>query len=195
MSKDRGIHTVDLMSVIDDTKSKMNAIIDHLKQDLKSLRTGRSNPALLDGVEVEIYGTKMRLKNAANITAPDARSLMVTPFDPSNIGVISKAIEKANLNLQPVADKAFIRIAIPPMDQSARQERVKQARKKGEEARVAVRNIRRDSNESIKKMKSAGDMAEDEMKKREKQIQELTDKYCKEVDDLITAKEKDILEI
>lgn len=183
------------MSIIDDTKSKMVTAIDHLKQELKSLRTGRANPALLDGVEVDVYGSKMRLKSLANVTAPEARVLLITPFDPTNVPMIAKAIEKANLNLQPVADKNFIRINIPQMDSAMRQERVKQAKKKGEDAKISIRNGRRDANELVKKAKASGDLAEDAAKKAEKQIQELTDKFCKEADELVVAKEKDILEV
>lgn len=183
------------MSLTDEVKKKMQQAVDHLKDELKTLRTGRANPALLDGVEVEIYGSKMRLKNIASVATPEARTLLITPFDPTNVAPICKSIEKANLNLQPVADKNVVRINVPPMDAAMRQERVKQARKKGEDTKIQIRNIRRDYNELVKKQKSAGEMAEDAVKRLEKQIQELTDKYCKESDEIVAAKEKDILEI
>ncbi|MBJ7448889.1 MAG: ribosome recycling factor [Parachlamydiales bacterium] len=183
------------MSVLDDAKQKMQTTIEHLKTDLKGIRSGRANPAMLDGIEAEIYGAKVKLKNIANISAPEPRALVVTPFDPSNIPAVSKAIEKSNLGLQPVNDKTLIRITIPPMDSKLRQEMVKQTKKKGEESKVNIRNTRRDCNELIKKQKAAGDIPEDLMKKQEKQIQELTDKFCKEIEDVVVQKEKDILEV
>jgi ribosome recycling factor len=183
------------MNALDTAKTKMAAAIEHLKTELKGIRTGRANPSILDGIMVDQYGTPTRIKNVANVTAPEARMLLVSPFDAKFAGTIAKAIEKANLNLQPVVDGNVIRIKIPPMDTAARQEMVKLCKKKTEEAKVSIRNIRRESNESIKKQKASGEMAEDMMKKLEKQIQELTDKSCKEADDTASAKEKDILEI
>lgn len=183
------------MSTLDMTKTKMAAAMEHLKTELKGIRTGRANPSILDGVMVDQYGTPVRLKTLANVTAPEARMLLITPFNGKDGNVIAKAVEKANLNLQPVVDGNVVRIKIAPMDTSARQEMVKICKKKSEEAKVSVRNIRRESNEMIKKQKSSGEIAEDVMKKLEKQIQELTDKYCKEADDIASAKEKEIMEI
>ncbi|MDR3624479.1 MAG: ribosome recycling factor [Chlamydiales bacterium] len=176
-------------------KTKMTAAVEHLKTELKSIRTGRANPSMLDSVTVDVFGTPTRLKGVANVTAPEGRQLLITPFDPNNVGSIAKAIEKANLNLQPIADGNVVRIKIPPMDSNARQEMVKLCKKKAEEAKVSIRNIRRECNESVKKQKSAGDIAEDQMKRLEKQIQDLTDKSCKEIDDAAHAKEKDVMEI
>lgn len=183
------------MNAFDTAKTKMAAALEHLKVELKGIRTGRANPAVLDGVMVEMHGSLMRLKSLANITAPESRQLLITPFDPKNGGVISKAIEKANLNLQPMVDGNVVRIKIPQMDSAARQEMVKVCRKKCEDAKVSIRNVRRECNEMVKKQKNAGDIAEDLMKKLEKQIQELTDKSCKEADEITAAKEKDVLEI
>lgn len=183
------------MSIAEQTKAKMLVSIDHLKQDLKNLRTGRASPSLLDSVTVEVYGSQMRLKELANVTAPEARQLLISPFDPQTAGAISKGIEKANLNLQPVLDGSIIRIHVPPMDATVRKEMVKQGKKKAEETKVAIREIRRKQNELVRKQKTDGDIAEDVMKKAEKMIQEYTDQYCKESDDLMNTKEKEIMTI
>lgn len=183
------------MNPHDQAKTKMGAAIEHFKVDLKGIRTGRANPQALDGVMVEVFGSPMKMKSVANVTAPESRQLLVTPFDPKNIGVIAKSIERANLGLQPIADGNVIRIKVPPMDNNARQEMVKICKKKAEEAKVVIRNIRREANELAKKQKAAGDIPEDMLKKLEKQIQDLTDKSCKEVDDLTIAKEKDVMEV
>lgn len=183
------------MNIIEDTKKKMAAAIDHLKQELKNLRTGRANPAVLDNVQVEVYGSQMRLKELAGVTAPEPRQLLVTPFDPQTTGAISKGIERANLNLQPMIDGHVIRIPIPPMDASTRKEMVKQGKKKAEDAKVVIREIRRKQNELVRKQKADGDIPEDQLKKLEKNIQEFTDQCCKEADELINAKEKEIMNI
>lgn len=180
------------MDVIDQTKSKMHAAIEHLKEELKGIRTGRANTAMLDNVMVEVYGSQMRIKDVASITAPEARQLLITPFDPQTKGPIGKAIEKANLGFMPIVDGNVVRIRIPPMDDSVRKEMVKVCHRKREEAKVGIRNIRRDANDLVRRQKSEGTMAEDLMKKLEKNIQDLTDKYCKEADDLADKKEKEI---
>jgi ribosome recycling factor len=183
------------MNAAEQAKSKMLAAIEHFKQDLKNLRTGRANPSILDNVTVEVYGTHMRLKELANVTTPEPRQLLITPFDPQTTGAISKGIEKANLNLQPVVDGHIVRINIPPMDESTRKEMVKLGRKKTEETKIAIREIRRKQNELVRKQKADGELTEDLMKKFEKNIQDFTDQYCKETDDLMNAKEKEIMTV
>ena len=183
------------MSIQDQAKSKMAAAIDHLKNELKSIRTNRANPSMLDGVSVEVYGSNMRIKEVANVTAPESRMLLITPFDPSTTNAIGKSIERANLGFMPIIDANAIRIKIPPMDENSRKEMVKQCHKKKEEAKISIRNIRRDSNEAAKKQKTTGDLTEDDLKKIEKNVQELTDKFCKEADDLAEKKEKEVTTI
>lgn len=183
------------MNPYDDAKVKMAAAVEHFKTELKSIRTGRANPSILDAVMVDIFGTPTRLKGVASVTAPEGRQLLITPFDPKNASVISKAIEKANLNLQPMVDGNLVRIKIPPMDTNARKEMVKLIKKKVEEAKISIRNVRRDCNEATKKQKASGEIPEDMMKRLEKQIQDLTDKSCKEIDDVAHAKEKDVMEV
>jgi ribosome recycling factor len=183
------------MSILDQTKSKMNAALEHLKNELKSIRTNRANPGMLDSISVEIYGSSMRIKEVANVTAPEARMLLITPFDPSTNSTIGKAIEKANVGLMPIVDGNSIRIKIPPMDDNARKEMVKLCHKRKEEAKISIRNIRRESNDTAKKQKADGDMPEDAFKKLEKLVQELTDKSCKEADDICEKKEKEVTTI
>jgi len=183
------------MSLTDQTKSKMQAALEHLKQELKNLRSNRANPNMLDNVTVEVYGTQMKLKELANVTAPEPRQILVTPFDPQTAGSISKGIEKANLNIQPILEGTLIRINIPPMDESMRKEIAKQARKKGEDAKIVIREIRRKANEQIRKQKADGEVTEDIMKKTEKTVQELTDQFCKMADDVAIAKEKEVMTV
>jgi ribosome recycling factor len=183
------------MTTEKEVESKMQATLDHFKQELKNLRTNRANPGMVEGVSVEVYGTHMRLKELANISAPEARQILITPFDPQTAGAIAKGIEKANLNLQPVLESGAIRINVPPMDQAVRLDIVKQGKKKAEDAKIAIREIRRKSNDTIRKQKADGALTEDGLKKLEKAIQEATDKFCRTVDDLFTAKEKEIMAV
>lgn len=183
------------MSIIEQTKAKMVAALEHLKHELKNIRTGRANPAMLDGIHLEVYGTEVRLKDIASISAPEPRQLLVTPFDSRNAGAIAKAIEKANLGIQPIHDGNVVRIKIPFMDEAVRKEMVKLCHKKREESKVGIRNVRQEANKTIKQQKANGDIPEDMMKKFEKGIQELTDKSCVEADDICTKKEKEITTI
>jgi ribosome recycling factor len=180
------------MSIIDQTKTKMTAAVEHFKSELKNIRTGRANPGMVEHVMVEVYGSMMRLKDVASITAPEARLLLIVPFDPKNASVIGKSIEKANLGYMPIVDGTSIRIPIPAMTEELRKKMVKICHDEKEKAKVSIRNIRRDSNELVRKQKADSTITEDVAKKNEKNIQELTDKYCKEIDDLTEKKEKEI---
>ncbi len=183
------------MSLPDETKQKMQATVEHFKTELKNLRSNRANPGILDGVVVEVYGSSMRIKELANVTTPEPRLLMISPFDPKTSAAIGKGIEKANLNLQPIVEGSVIRINIPPMDEAMRKEIAKQAKKKAEDAKIVVREIRRKYNDTARKQKADGDITEDLMKKFEKTIQELTDQFCKMIDDMLAAKEKEIMTV
>lgn len=183
------------MSVVKDIEAKMKNAIEHFKTELRNLRTGRANPGVLDGVMVEIYGSQMRLKELAQVSASEARQLVVTPFDPHSVGPIVKGIERANLNLMAIADGHVVRVPVPPLTEEIRKETVKIGKKKAEDTKVQLREIRRKGNDVVKKQKTDNEIAEDMQKKLEKQIQELTDKYCKEVDTLFAQKEKDIMEV
>lgn len=183
------------MSITDQTKAKMALAIEHLKGELKGIRTGRANTAMLDNVFVEIYGSNVRIRDIASITTPEPRLLLVTPFDRQNNSSIGKSIEKANLGFNPIVDGNCIRIKISPMDDSMRKEMVKLCHKRCEESKVSIRNIRREGNEALKKQKASGDIPEDFVKKIEKEIQEMTDKFCKECDEIGSKKEKEITTI
>lgn len=180
------------MSILDQTKAKMTAAIEHFKTELKNIRTGRANPGMVDHVVVEVYGSPMRLKDIASISAPESRQLLITPFDPSNASTIGKAIEKANLGFMPIVDAHAVRIMIPPMTEELRKKMAKMCHEEREKSKVVIRNLRRDANEAARKQKADGEIAEDILKKLEKNIQELTDKFCKEADDLSAKKEKEV---
>jgi ribosome recycling factor len=184
-----------MSTVAEQTKIKMVAALDHFKTELKNLRTNRANSSMLDSVHVEVYGAQMRIKELANVTTPEPRQLLISPFDPQTARAIAKGIEAANLNLQPVVEGQSIRINVPPMDESMRKQIVKQGKEKAEDAKIAIRDIRRKNNELVRKQKSDGLITEDVMKKEEKGIQDFTDKFCKEVDDLFAAREKEIMTV
>lgn len=176
-------------------KSSMQATVDHLKTELKTLRTGRANAAILDKVHVEIYGSHMPLKSLANINVPEPRQIVVTPFDHTNLNAIAKAIEAANLGVNPMVDGKVIRVNVPPMDQNVRKQMAKQCKEHGEKTKVSLRDVRRKFNDLVRKQKADGIIAEDQMKKSEKIIQDLTDKFCKEVDTICAEKEKEIMTV
>ncbi len=184
-----------MSNITQETKIKMQAALDHFKTELKNLRTNRANPGMLDGVMVDVYGTNMRIKELANVNVPEPRQLLISPFDPQTTAAIAKGIEKANLNLQPIVEGQVIRVNVPPMDESMRKQIVKQGKEKAEDAKIAIRDIRRKNNELARKHKADGLITEDVMKKEEKGIQEHTDKFCKEIDDLFTTKEKEIMTV
>ena len=183
------------MSIENEVKSAMDAAIDHVRKELKTLRTGRANPSILDSVSVEVYGTNMRIKEMANVTTPESRQILITPYDRNNVTSIATAITKANLNITPLAEGNFIRINIPPMDEAIRKDIAKQCKKKAEDGKIAIREIRRKYNDLAKKQKSSSEITEDEMKRLEKIVQDSTDKFCKIIDDISKEKEKEIMEI
>lgn len=183
------------MKIIDDTKSKMNEAIEHFKTALQNIRTGRAHPGLVSHVTVEVYGTSMRLHDIANVTIAEARQLRITPYDASNAAAIGKSLEKANLGVQVQVDGNLVRVNIPPMDTRVREDMANLVKRKCEECKVHIRNVRRDSNEETRKQKAAGDIAEDLMHSLEKQIQKLTDDFCKNADQIAEAKTKEIMTV
>jgi len=180
------------MSLLDETKVKMAAALEHLKNDLKNIRTGRANPGMVDHLTIDVYGSQMRIKDVASVSAPESRMLLITPFDPQTTSAIGKSIEKANLGLMPIVEANLIRIKIPPMTEEIRKKMAKMCHEEKEKTKISIRNIRRDSNEAARKLKVDGIIAEDVMKKWEKSIQELTDKSCKEADEIAEKKEKEV---
>lgn len=176
-------------------KTAMQAALDHLKQELKALRTGRANSAMLDKVTVDVYGSHMRLKELANISVPEARQIVVNPFDFNNAHAIKKGIDAANLGVNPMIDGKVIRINIPPMDENARKQIAKQCKELGEKSKIVMREVRRKFNDMIRKQKSDGLIPEDMCKKLEKSIQDLTDRFCKDIDSATAEKEKEVMTI
>ncbi len=181
-----------MADIIADTKTKMAAAVDHLKHELRSLRAGRASPALLEPLTIEVYGSQMKIKDVATIAMPEPRQLLITPFDGHNAHAIANAIQKANLGLNPVLENKAIRVIFPELDATRRKQLITQCHELREKCKVTIRNIRRDQNELVKKQKSAGHIPEDDVKRLEKQVQELTDKACKDADEASAAKEKDI---
>jgi ribosome recycling factor len=176
-------------------KEKMEMALEHFKEALKGLRSNRANSAMVENVIVDVYGSHMKIRELANITTPESRQILIIPFDPKTAGFIAKAIEKANLNLQPILESGAVRINVPPMDMSTRQEIVKMGRQKVEESKIALREVRRKNKDFLKKQKIDGEITEEQLKRLEKALQDLTDKYTKAVDDLFAKKEKEILAI
>ncbi|WP_028545187.1 ribosome recycling factor [Paenibacillus taiwanensis] len=175
-------------------EDRMEKAIAALRRELATLRAGRATPALLDRVQVEYYGAMTPVNQLANINTPDPRTLMIQPWDKTSIGAIEKAIMKSDLGLTPANDGSMIRITIPALTEERRAELVKQTKKYGEEAKVAIRNIRRDANDDIKKMEKT-DISEDESRRHQEDIQKSTDKFIAEVDKVLVTKEKEIMEV
>ena len=166
-----------------------------LKEDLNTVRAGRANPALLDKVTVHYYGSPTPLKNLANISVPDPRTLLIAPFDPKSIGEIEKAINVANIGINPSNDGKAVRLVIPQVTEERRKELTKTVKKMGEDSKVAIRNLRREANDEMKKLEKNHEITEDELKKALDDIQKATDKTTKEIDEIIAAKDKEIMEV
>ncbi|MFD2613037.1 ribosome recycling factor [Paenibacillus gansuensis] len=175
-------------------EERMEKALSALHRDLTTLRAGRATPALLDRVQVEYYGAMTPVNQLANISTPDSRTLMIQPWDKSSLSTIEKAIFKSDLGLTPSNDGSSIRIVIPPLTEERRAELVKNTKKFGEDAKVAIRNIRRDANDDIKKLEK-GTISEDESRKHQDDIQKATDRFVAEVDKILVAKEKEIMEV
>ncbi len=184
-----------LKDVLKTTEDHMRAAIENTKREFIAVRTGRANPGILDRVLVDYYGAPTPLNQVGNIMAPEARLLVVQPWERNMLGAIEKAILKADLGLNPTNDGNVIRIAIPTLTEERRRELVKVVRKEAEEQRVAVRNIRRDGNEKLKALLKSSELTEDQEKKGLEEIQKLTDKYIAEIDKLLSAKEQEIMEV
>ena len=180
--------------VIEKLKEKNESVLDSLAQEYKKLRTGRANPTVLQGIKIDYYGTPTPLQQLANIGVPEARLMVIQPYDASVVGEIEKAILKANLGFTPSSDGKVIRIQVPPLTQETRKEIIKVVKKKAEDYRVSVRNNRRDANEELKKMKKDSIISEDEEKKATQEVQKVTDDYIKKIDKIAEAKEKEINE-
>lgn len=180
--------------VMDHCLERMNQAIDHLEKEFIHIRAGKANPAMLDGVVVEYYGSMTALSQVASISTPDARTIAIQPWEKKMIPVIEKAILAANLGFNPDNNGEIIRINVPPLTEERRKSLVKQANKEGEAAKISVRAARKDSNESLKKLLKNG-LAEDLEKSAGEKVQKMTDDFIKKIDTLVVAKEKDIMTI
>ena len=184
-----------IKDLLNDSEQRMEKAIENLRREFASLRAGRANPSLLDKVMVDYYGVPTPINQTANISCPDPRMILIQPWDKSLIPAIEKAIMKADLGLNPNSDGTVLRINIPQLTEERRKELVKTAGKKSEEAKVAIRNIRRDVNDSIKAMEKNKEATEDEAKNGLDDAQKMTDKFIQKVDEMLKQKEKDIMEV
>jgi ribosome recycling factor len=185
----------DSVEILSKLEEKMGKTVEILKENLNTVRAGRANPALLDKVSVDYYGVATPLKSLANISVPDPMSLMITPFDPKVIHEIEKAISIANIGINPANDGKVLRLQIPSLTEERRKELTKLVKKFGEDAKVAIRNERRDANEHLKRLEKDGELTEDDLKNAEKDVQKKIDDCTKEVDAIIEKKDKEILEV
>ena len=174
---------------------RMEKALSHLAEEFDAVRAGRANPKVLDRITVEYYGSETPLNGVATISSPDARTLVIQPWDGSLLKKIEKAIQVSDLGINPQNDGRIIRLVFPMLTEERRKELVKQVKKYGEDAKVAVRNIRRDAMDYIKKLKKDSEITEDDQKKAEKDLQDITDKYIKKVDDACGVKEKELMEL
>ncbi|MBA4250576.1 MAG: ribosome recycling factor [Chlorobiaceae bacterium] len=182
-------------SILKDAKSRMDKTIENLRNELAKIRSGKATTALLDTVKVNYYGTITPLKQVGNVNVLDSHTLSITPWDRSLIQAIDKAILEANLGLNPMSDGTNIKVPIPPLTEERRKDLVRLIKKIGEDSKIAVRNVRRDANEHLKKAQKEKKMTEDDLKESEDKTQKLTDDHIKLVDDILKHKEKEILEV
>ena len=178
-----------------DAEERMNKTVSVLRSDLQTIRTGKASPALLDRIQVEYYGTPTPINQLANIAVPEPRMLTIQAWDKSAMAAIEKAILKSDLGITPSNDGSLIRLVLPQLTQDTRKDLVKRVKKKGEEAKVSVRNIRRDSNDDLKSSEKSKEITEDESKGAQDDIQKMTDKHIAEIDKLVDNKEKEIMEV
>lgn len=177
------------------TKEKMEKCLDSLERDYKAIRAGRANPAVLDRVSVDYYGTPTPINQMAAISVPEPRMLMIQPWDASTLKEIEKAINTAEIGINPSNDGKVIRLVFPPLTEERRKELVKDVSKRAEEAKVAIRNVRRDAMDDLKKLKKDNEITEDDQKTGEKKLQDITDSYVKQTEDMEKKKEQEILSI
>lgn len=177
------------------TGDKMQASIEALKHEFSTIRTGMASLSLLDDIRVDYYGTPSPINQVATLSLPDGRTIAIAPWESKMIGPIERAIQKSDLGINPVNDGKLIRLVIPPLTEERRKELARKAKKMAEEAKVGIRNIRRESNDRLRKAQKDKEITEDDLKKGEQDIQKLTDEFIKKVDDVLAHKEKEIMEV
>lgn len=176
-------------------EEKMTKTMKNLEEELQSVRAGRANPHVLDKVTVDYYGTPTPIASTASVSVPEARMIQIQPWEPKMVKPIVKAIQKSDIGINPSDDGRVIRLIFPELNEERRKQLVKDVKKKGEQAKVACRNIRRDGNDMLKKAKKAEDVSEDDIKDAEEELQKITDKFIKKVDDAVEAKTKELMTI
>lgn len=179
---------------LDETKEKMDAAINFLENELSKIRAGKASPRMLEGITIDYYGAISPLQQVASITSPDAKTIVIQPWDRNALELIEKAILVANIGVTPMNNGEIIRLVIPPLTEERRKNIVKQVKTEGENTKIALRNIRRDINEELKKMKKEG-IPEDEIKKGEDEVQKMTDNFVKKVDEIVSKKEADVMKV
>jgi len=181
--------------VIDQVNQKMEASVEALKRELVKIRTGRASLSLLDGIKVDAYGSMLPVDQVGTLTIPESRMIVIQPWDPQMLAVIEKAILSSDLGLTPANDGKVIRLTIPQLTEERRKELVKQVKKVAEEFKVAVRNVRREANDTLKKMKKDKDISEDDMFRLQEEAQKATDAFIKQIDEIAAGKEKEVMEV
>lgn len=184
-----------MQEILKDAERRMEKSLDALRREFASIRAGRATPALLERIEVDYYGSLMPIQQLATVTIPEARQIVIQPWDKGSMSAIEKAIQKSDLNLTPNNDGNVIRLILPQLTEERRHELVRQVRKIAEEERVSIRNIRRDCNDALKQREKQGDISEDEVRRAQDDVQKLTDRFVKSVDSILEAKEAEILEV
>jgi ribosome recycling factor len=185
---------MELEEIISKTKEQMTKSLEFFKQQIAKVRTGRANASILDNIKVDYYGSPTSITQIATINVPDAKTIVVQPWDPSTLGAIEKAIKQSDLGFNPMNDGRILRIPVPPLTEERRKEIVKFCKKLTEDAKIAIRNIRRDQIELIRKAEKEKQLTEDDKKLGEEKIQKVTDEFIKKIDEIFSAKEKEIME-
>ena len=176
-------------------EDKMNKSLENLDNEFNSIRAGRANPHVLDKIKVDYYGTPTPIEQVGNVSVPDPRSIVIQPWDASLLKAVTKAIQASDLGINPTNDGKVVRLVFPELTEEHRKSLVKDVKKKGEAAKVAIRNIRRDANEALKKAEKAKEITEDDRKAQEKDVQKMTDKFIKDIDSAVDKKSKEILTV
>jgi ribosome recycling factor len=185
----------DIELLIDETQERMDKAVEAMRHDFQAIRTGKASPALVEGMNIEYYGTTVRLKDIASITAPEPRLLVIQPWDQSAVKEIEKAIMASDIGISPVSDGRVIRLPVPELSEERRKDMVRLVHKRAEEGRVEVRNVRRDANETCKKAEKSSEITEDDLKTMLDDIQTLTDEYVEEINKAMAAKEEELMEV
>ena len=182
-------------TIVDEVKEKMEDRVDALKRDLVRIRTGRASIALLDGIKVDAYGSKLPIDQVGTMTIPESRMIVIQPWDPQMLPIIAKAIQASDIGLNPANDGKVIRLSIPQLTEERRKELVKQVKKIAEEFKVGIRNDRREANDTLKKQKNDKEISEDEMFGAQEEVQKITDNFIKKIDEIAAGKEKEVMEV